>query len=124
MIQVIFVESHFEDDGTQNYLVFQPMYRYFKKIGNTNPISEWKSKRLSDESINPPITFDNSLAPALSYFSNKTKVKFDRSCVKQDKITFTHEKIVNIYIAYEINLWNYVDSSDPTLGNSLFGAVK
>ena len=33
-------------------------------------------------------------------------------------------KTVNIYIAYEINLWNYVDSSDPTLGNSLFGAVK
>ena len=33
-------------------------------------------------------------------------------------------KTVNIYIAYEINLWNYVDSSDPTLVNSLFGAVK
>ena len=23
-------KSHFEDDGTQNYLVLQPMYRYFK----------------------------------------------------------------------------------------------
>ena len=22
-------KSHFEDDGTQNHLVFQPMYRYF-----------------------------------------------------------------------------------------------
>ena len=22
-------KSHFEEDGTQNYLVFQPMYRYF-----------------------------------------------------------------------------------------------
>ena len=22
-------KSHFEDDGTLNYLVFQPMYRYF-----------------------------------------------------------------------------------------------
>ena len=22
-------KSHFEDDGTQNYLLFQPMYRYF-----------------------------------------------------------------------------------------------
>ena len=29
------------------------MYRYFKKIGNTDHISEWKSKGLSDESINP-----------------------------------------------------------------------
>ena len=25
-------KSHFEKDGTQNYLVFQPMYRYFKRI--------------------------------------------------------------------------------------------
>ena len=25
-------KSHFEEDGTQNYLVFHPMYRYFKRI--------------------------------------------------------------------------------------------
>ena len=25
-------KGHFEEDGTQNYLVFQPMYRHFKKI--------------------------------------------------------------------------------------------
>ena len=53
-----------------------------------------------------------------------TRVKFDEGCLKQDKITFTHGKTVNIYIVYEIDLWNHVDSSDPTLGNSLFGAVK
>ena len=29
-----------------------------------------------------------------------------------------------MYIAYEINLWNYIDSIYPALGNSLFGAVK
>ena len=34
------------------------------------------------------------------------------------------EKKVNIYIAYEINLWNFVDTSDPALQNSLSGAVK
>ena len=26
------VKSHFEEDGTQNYLVFQPVYRYFKRV--------------------------------------------------------------------------------------------
>ena len=26
------VKSHFEEDGTQNYLVFQPMCRYFKRV--------------------------------------------------------------------------------------------
>ena len=25
-------KSHFEEDGAQNYLVFQPIYRYFKII--------------------------------------------------------------------------------------------
>ena len=26
------VKSHFEEDDTQNYLVFQPMNKYFKRI--------------------------------------------------------------------------------------------
>ena len=41
-------KSHFEEDGTQNYSVFQPVQRYFKVIANTKYISEWKSKGLSD----------------------------------------------------------------------------
>ena len=49
------------------------MYRYFKNIGNTDHISLWKSKGWSDEVIKPPITSDNSLAPALSYIGNKTR---------------------------------------------------
>ena len=68
-----------------------------------------KSKRLSDESIHTATTSANSLAPTLSYFSNKTRVKFVGSCLKQDKITFSHGKIVNIYITYKINLWDYVE---------------
>ena len=60
------------------------MYRYFKKIGNTEPISSWKSKGLSDEIIKPPTTSDNILAPAsaLSYIGYKIRVKFDESCLK------------------------------------------
>ena len=45
-------KSHFEEDGTQNDLVFQPMYRYFKRVagvGTGNYIYFWKSKGLSDE---------------------------------------------------------------------------
>ena len=33
-------------------------------------------------------------------------VKFVGSCLKQDKIAYTHVKKVNIYIIYEINLWD------------------
>ena len=41
-------KNRFEADGSQNYLVFQPMYRYFTIITNTDYISSWKSKGLSD----------------------------------------------------------------------------
>ena len=86
-------------------------------------VSEWKSKGLSDRIIKPPSTSDNSLAPVLSYIGTKTKVKFSGSCLKQDKIAFTREKIVNIYLAYEIS---FSDSNNNyrTLENSMFGAVK
>ena len=47
-------KNHFEDDGTQNYLILQPRYRYFKSIGNSDYSSSRKSKELSDESITPP----------------------------------------------------------------------
>ena len=62
---------------------------------------------MSDEVIKPPATPDNGLASALNYVGTKTRVKFDGSCLRQDKITFNHGKIVNI-----------------TLENCLFGAVK
>ena len=61
---------------------------------------------MSDESIKPPSTSDNSLAPSLSYIGTRKRVKFVGSCLKQDKITFTHGRTVNIYIVYEINLWD------------------
>ena len=44
-------KSNFEEDGTQNYLVFQPLNKYFRVISNTGYISPWKSKGLSAESI-------------------------------------------------------------------------
>ena len=95
-------KSHFGEDGTQNYLVFQPMYRYFKMITNTDYISSWKSKGLFAESIKPPTTSDNSLTPALNYYGTKTRVKVTGSCLKQSKMSYTHGKVVNIYIVYEL----------------------
>ena len=37
-------KSHFEENGTQNYLVFQPINRCFKLFTNTDYFSSWKSK--------------------------------------------------------------------------------
>ena len=50
-------------------------------------------------------------------------VIFSRSCLKQDKIAYSHGKIVSIYVLYEKSR-NYNISSYPTLENFLFGAIS
>ena len=80
-------KSHFEEDGTQNYLVFQPLNKYFKVIDNTDYVSSWKYKGLSAESIKPSTASDNSLTPALNYYGTKTRVKFTGSCLEQPKLS-------------------------------------
>ena len=115
-------KSHFEEDGTQNYLVFQPLIKYLKLIANIDYISSWKSKGLYAETIKPPSTSDNSLTLGVSYCDTKTRVKFTGSCLKQPKISYTHRTIVNIYIVYELGASGSNDNS-PTLKNCLFGAV-
>ena len=52
----------------------------------------------------------------------QARAKFNESCLKQDKITYTHRTIVNIYIVYELT--PKVNNFDFTLGNCLFGAIK
>ena len=79
---------------------------------------------MSNESIKFPSTSDNTLSPAVTYTDVKTKVKFDGGCFKQDKITFSHRKTVNIYIAFEINLWDCGYDDYPVLEFSLFGAFQ
>ena len=98
-------KSYFEEDGTQNYLQFQPIIRYFKvnTITNTDYVSSWKSKGLSAESIKPPAISENSLNPALNYYLTKARVKFTGSCLKQTKVSYTHGKVVNIYIVSELS---------------------
>ena len=61
-------KSHFEEDGTQNYLVFQLLNKYLKIITNTKYISLCQSKGLSDKTIKPPTTSDYKCNLKLSYF--------------------------------------------------------
>ena len=77
-------KNHFENDRTQNYLVFQPIYRYFIKLviliifQNDN----LEDCIMNDEIIELSNISNNSLVPPLSYFGNKVRIKFDGSCLK------------------------------------------
>ena len=85
-------KSHFEEDGAQNYLLFQLLNKYFKVIANTDYVSSQKSKGLPAETIKRPTTSDNSLTPEVSFYGIKTRVKFNRSCLKQPKFHTLMEK--------------------------------
>ena len=89
---------------------------------NTDYVSSWKSKGLSAESIKPPTSTDNSLTPELSYYGTKTRIKFTGSCLKQSKISYTDQKVVNLFIIYELGA-SGSHNNDSTLKNCLFGAV-
>ena len=99
-------ESYFQEDGSQNYLIFQTMYRYFKRIagvGSGNYIYFWKTKSLSDENLDSMTASNYSITPELSYYGTKTRVELNGICLKQDKATYNHGTIVNIYNVYEIS---------------------
>ena len=120
-------KSHFEDNGTQNWLVFQPIGRNFNTAyanNNNNNVLSRKSKGLSDEKINSITTTNYMLNPYLDFYNtSKIRVKFNGGCLKQDQPTILHGGIVKIYIVYEIEQSVNI-SSYPTIENCLFGAVK
>ena len=114
-----------EGSSKQNYLVFLPMRKYFRSnsvVDTVDYILSWQSKGLSNESIKPPTTTNNSLTPELNYYGTKTKVKVTGSCLKQSSHILTHKKVVNIYIVHELAA-SSSHTSDPIIKNCLFGAV-
>ena len=115
-------KSHFKEDGTQNYLVFQPINKYFKVIADTLNISSSKSNGLSAKTIKPPSTTDNIPPLLIDHVGNKIRLKFSGSCLKQPKPQYTYGKIVNIYIVYELGT-SGPNNNGLTLKNCLFGAV-
>ena len=94
-------KSYFEEDGKPNYLIFQPISRYFKIIANTKYISSWESKGLSNESITPYATSDNSLTPIIEYYGSKIRLTFNKSCLKQsNNLKYDYRYRVNVYITW------------------------
>ena len=100
--------------------MFQQVHKFFNIITYSNQISAWKSKGLSDESIKAPDASNNSLPLESIHYSNKLRAKFEGSSSKQDIVTFTHRKVVNICIVYKMNWWSCTRDTDFTLGNLEF----
>ena len=114
-------KTYFDEDGTQNYLLFQSILEYFTL--NSNWIMKWKSKGLSNESLEVVSTCDNTLTPSVNYYGDKVRLKFTGRVLQQTIVTYSHKKVVNFYIVYEISKFHEINGY-PILTNALFGAVK
>ena len=78
-----FGKRYFGDNGSQSYLIFQPIFRKF--ITRIRILAR-KSKGLSEQSIKPPNTSDNSLTLKRSNrYNPRIGVKRERSFLKQGK---------------------------------------
>ena len=63
--------KYFAKNGLQDYLILQPIFKYFQTFIDTNEIFAWKSEGFSEDSITSPVTSDNSLVPKLIFIYNR-----------------------------------------------------
>ena len=88
-------KNYFGDDGIQNYFIFQPMYKYFKRVidsaDNNVYVHYWQSKGLSDEKVNVPGTSSsNDQAPISEYGGAGIILKFKGDSSRQNKVPYNH----------------------------------
>ena len=119
-------KNQFDEDGTQNYYIFQPISKYVKvaHVNYINYIVSWKSRGLNNIKIESIKTNIHLLNPCIDHYDmSKIRIKFNGSILNPFPRIILHGDIVNIYIAYEITNY-YNDRNYPTLENCLFGSAK
>ena len=119
-------KNYFDEDGNQNYYIFQPISKYLKVayVNDITYILSWKSRGLNDIKIESIKTNNYLLNPRMDHYDmSKIRIKFDGSFLNRFPPTILHGNIVNIYIVYEITS-DDKDINYPTLENCLFGSIK
>ena len=79
----------------------------------------WKSIGLSDEKLK---SIGDDYSPELWYDKERTYLNFRKDVLVQEKVSYTHDHIVNLYIIYSIPYITYKSAPD-TIGQCLFGAT-
>ena len=78
----------------------------------------WKSIGLSDEKLK---SIEDDYFPELWYDKEITHLNFIEDVLAQEKISYTNDRIVNLYSIYLIPYITYKSAPD-TIGQCLFGA--
>ena len=112
-------KNYFDEDGNQNYYIFQPISKYLKVacVNDINYILSWKSRGLNDVKIESIKTNNYLLNLCIDHYDmRKIRIKFNGSFLNRFPPTILHEDIVSIYIVYEITS-DYSDITYPTSKN-------
>ena len=75
-------KNYFDEDGTQNYYIFQPISKYLKVayVNDVHYILSWKSRGLNDVQIESIKTNKYLLNPREdNYDMSKIRIKFNGS---------------------------------------------
>ena len=78
-------KNYFDYDGTQNFLVFQPVFKYFERVDFE--IASWESTGLLNEKLSSVVN-SKSAVPKILYDNARIKVKFNGNLLKQIKTTY------------------------------------
>ena len=76
---------------------------------------------MSNEIIKPS---NINLVASIVCYDTRILLKFNRSCLKQDEVTFTTIPLVNFYIVYQKKLRPFDLGTKFTIGNCLFGTFR
>ena len=101
-----------------SYLYFKLECGYFKTTGIKSVLS-LNSIGLFDENLK---SIGDDYSPELWHDKERTYLNFRKDVLAQEKISYTHDHIVNLYIIYLMPYITY--KSDPdTIGKCVFGAT-
>ena len=76
-----------QNDDTQNYLVFQSIYKYLKRLLILRKLQPGNQK------VCPMIVSNLSIVPTLNYINIKILVKFNGSCLKQKTLLSANKTV-------------------------------
>ena len=97
-------KNYFDEDGNQNYYIFQPISKYLKVayVNDINYILSWKSRGLNDIKIESTKTNNYLLNPRIDNYDNdnKIRIKFTVIFLNRFPPSVLHGDIVSIYIVY------------------------
>ena len=110
------------NDRSQNKFVYEPTIDMFelKKDKCTDHVLSWKLKGVFNSKLKP---LDIAFLHSIKLYEYRLRIKFDKDPLAVDQKNYL-TKIVNLYIAYDLDAWPRNPTSNFRFKNCLFRAIS